>query len=137
MPGRDIQLLTSPRWYVLSPRRRRTLVAPASPVSRAISRISVLAPTLAALTLAGCGGGDPTGAKVAAAASASNCEQSNYGIVMRLAGGKTERIYNCNFADGSVKCVTYANGIANDSTALVRLVFATKLGAGKPSCLGG
>lgn len=34
-----------------------------------------------------------------------------------------------------MKCVTYANGIANDSTLQVGALFATKLGPGKPSCL--
>jgi hypothetical protein len=91
----------------------------------------------AVAAVSACGSSEASASKVAQAAGATTCEKSEWGIVSQLAGGKKTRIYNCNFADGSVKCVTYSNGVANDSTAVAHLVFATKLGSGHPSCLDG
>ena len=86
--------------------------------------------------VSGCGSGGPSPSDVATAAAATSCNLSAYAIVSQLTG-KQEAIFDCTFPDGSVKCVTYANGIATDSTEAVRLLFANKLGPGRPPCLEG
>lgn len=72
-------------------------------------------------------------ARVASASGATSCSATFYAVTNRLDGSKA-RIYDC-FVKGRERCVTYENGIASDSTETVRLVFATTLGSGKPSCL--
>lgn len=85
------------------------------------------------LSTSGCGGGTSP-SDVAKAAGAQSCDSSGYGVISQITS-KKQTIYDCTFGDGTTKCVTYANDIANDSTALVRLLFQNKLGSGKPSCL--
>jgi len=90
---------------------------------------------LALALVSGCGGSSTSSSDVATAAGAQSCDQSGYGITSQITN-KTQPIFDCSFSDGSAKCVTYANGIASNSTAMVRLLFQNKLGSGKPSCLG-
>lgn len=85
------------------------------------------------MALAGCGGGTSP-SQVAQAAGASSCDKSDYYLIIKTTG-EHETIYDCVFPSG-LKCVTYQNGIANDSTEVARLVFSTSLGTPKPSCLG-
>jgi len=43
------------------------------------------------IALIGCGSREPSASNVAQAASATSCERSNYGLVLRLQGGKQLR----------------------------------------------
>jgi hypothetical protein len=96
--------------------------------------LSFAAAVCGVVSLVACGELGVSSSKVAAAAQASGCDNSGFYIENKISGSK-EVIYDCSFPDGSTKCVTYAGGIANDSTDVVRLVFASTLGAKKPSCL--
>jgi hypothetical protein len=71
---------------------------------------------------------------VAAASGAISCDDSGYSVVSKITGARNE-IYDCSFVSGE-KCVTYESGVADDSTAEVRILFASTLGSKKPSCLG-
>lgn len=71
--------------------------------------------------------------EVAVLAGASSCSATAYMVTNRVDDSKT-RIYDCTIS-GRLRCVTYENGIANDSTAVVRVLFASTLGASKPSCV--
>lgn len=75
---------------------------------------------------------------VAAAAGSGSCDDSGYSLVSRSTGDQ-EEIYDCAFGTFPLreKCVTYADGVANDSTAATRIAFSTALGTSKPSCLSG
>lgn len=97
---------------------------------------AILGILLVVLT-SGCGGGGASMSQVANAAGANSCDNSGYYLIIKTTGEK-DTIYDCAFApDNQMRCVTYANGIANDATAAVRLVFSTTLGPGKPPCLAG
>jgi len=73
---------------------------------------------------------------VAAASGASACDDSGYSLVIR-ATGEHQEIYDCAFGTFPIRerCVTYSDGIANDSTETAQLVFSTTLGGSKPACL--
>jgi hypothetical protein len=93
------------------------------------------------LSVLGCGSSSSSSAsQVAAASGASSCDDSGYYLIIK-ATGEHDEIYDCAFQSGSgllhAKCVTYENGIANDSTEAVRIVFSTALGTQKPTCLSG
>ncbi len=92
-------------------------------------------------SLVGCGSSTASASKVTDAAGATSCDSSGYYLVLKTTGDH-ETIYDCTFTSGAdfkttKKCVTFENGIADDSTAEVRLVFSTTLGSPKPSCLSG
>jgi hypothetical protein len=76
----------------------------------------------------------PSASTVAAAANASSCTSTGFQLINRLDNSKTT-IFDCQFDDGSEKCVTYSHGVASDSTEEVKIVFSTELGGTKPSCL--
>jgi hypothetical protein len=95
----------------------------------------LLAGPIASLVIvAGCGssGASSSGAvdssKIADSAGATTCVDSGY----RLA---TRAIYDCQFATGPDKCVTYWGGVAKDATAEVRFVFSTA--RTRPTCISG
>lgn len=75
-----------------------------------------------------------SGSTVAAAAQATGCFSSGYSLRNSLTGAN-ETVFDCSFANGFVKCVIYAGGIASDATANVQAVFANA--SGKPPCLTG
>jgi len=87
----------------------------------------------AVVAVAGCGGGKADESAVIGRQIGGTCTRSRYQVISHLTNTK-ETIYNC-FNGGGMKCVTYQNGIATDSTALVRLLFANVLGSVKPTCL--
>ena len=100
--------------------------------------MKIVAPAaLAAVVMvaAGCGGTSNRAGQVAVDIGATTCTSSGYGIVSKVDHSKTP-IYNCTLHGRDV-CVTEENGIAQDSTALVRLLFANTLSGGKPSCVTG
>jgi hypothetical protein len=66
--------------------------------------------------------------KIADSAGATACVDSGYRLVTRA-------IYDCQFATGPDKCVTYDGRIANDATREARFFFSTA--AHKPTCLSG
>jgi hypothetical protein len=102
---------------------------------RSFSTVGRLLPLAFIALVAGCGGGSGTPAStVAKAAGAESCEDSGYGLVIRTTN-KKETIYNCTVANGTTKCVTYRGGVAQDSTARVRLFWKTALKSQRPSCL--
>jgi hypothetical protein len=80
------------------------------------------------------GDSGPSASSVAAKIGASSCDNSGYSVQSRLDGSK-EIIFDCTMGNLATKCVTVSNGIANDATAEVKLLFANTLGASKPSCL--
>lgn len=67
-----------------------------------------------------------------AASGADVCSSSGYWITTAAAG--KEIVYDCLIGSKAV-CVTYKDGIATDSTVLVKAVFANTLGANKPECV--
>lgn len=71
---------------------------------------------------------------VAAAAGAQSCMASGFSITYRI-DHSTATIWDCSMPSGMEKCVTYQNNIASDSTAMVRLLFATALSQSRPACL--
>lgn len=89
---------------------------------------------VAALLLAGCGGGSDRSDAIAAKIGANGCVQETYEIQNRLDGSK-ERIYDCDLNAQST-CVVEEGGIAKDVTAEVRLLFSSSLGGQRPDCLG-
>jgi hypothetical protein len=68
-----------------------------------------------------------------ASAIGGSCTQTRYEIINKLAGTKTV-IYDCTVGAKRM-CVTDENGIAHDSTAISRILFAGTLSGGKPGCL--
>ncbi|HET8751480.1 MAG TPA: hypothetical protein VFM43_03015 [Gaiellaceae bacterium] len=66
--------------------------------------------------------------RIAASAGATTCVDSGYQLVGRP-------IYDCQFATGPDKCVTYEGGIADDATEEARFFFSTA--HHKPTCLSG
>ena len=96
-------------------------------------RVGGLAGPIASLVIvAGCGSSGASEAvdysKVADSAGATTCVDSGYRLVSRA-------IYDCQFATGPDKCVTYEGGTANDATEDVRFAFSTA--RTKPTCLSG
>lgn len=69
---------------------------------------------------------------VQTAAGADSCSYSGYYVKTAISG--RELVYDCTIGSQSI-CVTYKGGIASDSTALVKLLFANTLGTAKPACL--
>jgi hypothetical protein len=65
---------------------------------------------------------------------ASSCSSSGYEITSKIDDSK-QTIYDCLMPSGNYKCVTRENGIDNDSTETVKLLFASTLGASKPACI--
>lgn len=95
-----------------------------------------LAVAATVLVLAGCGGSKVSQAnpdKLATEINAAWCQDSGYYLISD-AGSKAE-LYDCNMKNGSYKCVTEQNGIANDVTAEAKLSFASTLGSDKPDCV--
>lgn len=96
---------------------------------------SVAGPIASLVILAGCGSSgasqDRTSLiprRIADSAGATACVDSGYRLMTRA-------LYDCQFATGPDKCVTYAGGIAKDATQEARFYFST---AGhKPTCLSG
>lgn len=80
------------------------------------------------------GGSSDHSAQVAQDAGASSCYQDGLQLIDRFDGSKTT-IYDCRIG-GAMKCVTEENGIANDVTEQVKVLFATALNASRPACLG-
>lgn len=75
----------------------------------------------------------PSPDTVASAIGADYCDASGYAIIIRATNAR-EPIYDCQL-NGNTICVTDTNGVANDQTATVRLLFADTLGSGKPTCI--
>jgi hypothetical protein len=86
------------------------------------------------VALAGCGGGGPSPTQVAAAADATACDNSGFYMQSKLSDDKAV-IFDCRFAKGLPKCVTYSGNIATDASAEVTAVFATSLNSQRPRCL--
>lgn len=72
--------------------------------------------------------------EIQTAIGATSCSLSGYGIMSKLTG-ENEPIYDCAMPSGAEKCVTYSGGIATDSTAVVKLLFANTLSGGRPACV--
>lgn len=66
--------------------------------------------------------------------NAAWCDDSGYYLTNRLDGTKAE-LYDCNMRNGSYKCVTDQNGVADDVTVEAKLSFASALGSEKPTCV--
>ena len=95
---------------------------------------SVAGPIASLVIVAGCGssGAPPSAvadsAKVADSAGATTCVDSGYHLFERA-------IYDCQFATGPDKCVTYEGGAANDATEEVRFAFSNA--GNRPTCIAG
>lgn len=88
------------------------------------------------LVLAGCGGGGAASpSTVATAAGATACDNSGFYVENKISKDKST-IYDCRFAHGLPKCVTYSGNIASDATEEVQLLFSNAINAQKPTCLG-
>lgn len=99
-------------------------------------RVRSFAGPIASLVIAaGCGSSGARHAetpgilqRVADSAGATACVDSGYRLVSRA-------VYDCQFATGPDKCVTYDSGSANDATHEARFFFSTA--DHKPTCLSG
>lgn len=119
--------VTKVRWPMQPPRLGDSLQ------TVLVGAVALVVAAAFVVVAAGCDSSSSSPAKVAEAAGASSCDNSGYYLIIKTTGEK-ETIYDCSFPSGQ-KCVTYANGIANDSTQTVRIVFSTALGQKQPSCL--
>jgi hypothetical protein len=96
---------------------------------------SLAGPVASLVIVAGCGSSGAAHVpkarmvqKVAYSAGATTCVATGYHLMTRA-------IYDCQFATGPDKCVTYEGGIADDATEDVRFAFSTA--GSKPTCLSG
>lgn len=96
---------------------------------------SLAGPIASLVVVAGCGSsGAPhlhrsrIPQRIADSAGAVTCVNTGYHLITRA-------IYDCQFATGPDKCVTWGGRIATDATEEVRFAFSTA--ASKPTCLSG
>lgn len=77
----------------------------------------------------------PAASSVASLIGADYCDKSGFYVESKLNGSKST-IYDC-MTGAKARCVTVDGGLPNDSTLVVRLLFANVLGGEKPTCLSG
>ena len=79
----------------------------------------------------GCGGANPD--EVASKVGATSCNNSGWYIENRFTGDK-QTIYDCTI-NGSIRCVTYSGGVAEDETEYAKFFFEDVLSTDRPSCV--
>lgn len=117
------------------PAKRRSILSRLQVLVIVGAGILVVAFVLGNQSLRTHGAKDRSG-QIAADIGASSCSQEDFEITNRLDGSKT-RIYDCFMPNLNYKCVTYENGVENDVTETVKLLWANVLGSAKPICIGG
>jgi hypothetical protein len=94
--------------------------------------VAAVVKTGGANSLIGRGGPADASGDIAYKIGAYSCDQTGYAIINKLDGSRST-IYDCVVGSKEM-CVTEDNGLVSDNTAAARLLFASVLSGGKPTC---